>query len=230
MISIRIVLIGLTLLAVPALATETGMAPIARYMIPDRAAEIALARSAAPPSISAKADVLVLGAHGYETAAKGSNGFTCLVERAWMSPFDSGAEFWNPRNRGPICYNPAAVATVLPYTITRTRLVMAGGATREKLLSAIQAAVAKKDLVAPAPGAMSYMMSRQQYLNDAAGAWHAHLMFHIPMTDAASWAANQAGSPIMFDSAHKQGPEPETIFMIAAGHWSDGTPDMPMHH
>ena len=49
------------------------MAPIAQYLT-DKTAEIALARSAAPPSISADADVLVLTPHGYETAVKGKNG------------------------------------------------------------------------------------------------------------------------------------------------------------
>ena len=217
------------LLTISAANATTTMAPIAQYMMPDRVAEIALARTAAPASISAKANVLVLDAHGYETAVKGSNGFTCLVERAWMSPFDAGAEFWNPKNRSPICYNPAAVYSVLPYTLKRTQLVMAG-ATRETLLAAIQAAVTKNELRPPAPGAMSYMMSRRQYLNDAAGAWHPHLMFHIPLANPATWGANADGSPVMQDSAHTQGPEPETIFMVAAGHWSDGTPDMPMHH
>jgi hypothetical protein len=65
------------------------MAPISRYLMADRQAEIELARSAAPSAISIHATFLVLGRHGYETAEKGSNGFTCLVERAWMSPFDS---------------------------------------------------------------------------------------------------------------------------------------------
>jgi len=219
----------LTTLLLATAARAQQMAPVAQYRIADRAAEVALARTAAPAAISGKASVLVLGDRGYEQAATGSNGFVCLVERAWMSPFDSGAEFWNPRNRSPICYNPAAARTVLPYTIKRTELALAG-ASKDKMLKLTQAAVARKELVPPAPGAMSYMMSRQQYLNDTAGAWHPHLMFHIPMTDAASWAANQAGSPVMFDSAHKQGPEPQTIFMVTAGHWSDGTPDTAMHH
>src|ERR1700759_5074717 len=86
-------------------ATYPAMAPVAQYMIPDREAEIALARTAAPPSISGDATIMVHGPKGYETAVKGKNGFTCLVERAWMSAFDD-AEFWNPKNRSPICYNP----------------------------------------------------------------------------------------------------------------------------
>src|SRR6202047_2415220 len=71
-----------------------NMAPLDQYLIPDRNAEIALARSAAPPSISQDATVMVLGRHGYETAVEGKNGFVCLVERAWTSSFDS-PEFWN---------------------------------------------------------------------------------------------------------------------------------------
>src|SRR5271156_483120 len=73
-----------------------AMAPIEQYRIASTAAEIALARSAAPKSISGDADVLTLGVHGYETAAKGKNGFTCLVERSWADDFDD-AEFWNPK-------------------------------------------------------------------------------------------------------------------------------------
>jgi hypothetical protein len=52
-----------------------------QYLIPDEKAEIALARSAAPASISDKAEVMVLRRDGYATAVKGSNGFTCIVER-----------------------------------------------------------------------------------------------------------------------------------------------------
>jgi hypothetical protein len=44
-----------------------SMAPLDQYLMADRNAETALARSAAPPSISRDAKVMVLGAHGYET-------------------------------------------------------------------------------------------------------------------------------------------------------------------
>src|SRR5215469_737951 len=64
------------------------MAPIDEYLMADRNAEIALARSAAPEAISQDAKILVLGRHGYETAIGGKNGFVCVVERAWTSPFD----------------------------------------------------------------------------------------------------------------------------------------------
>ncbi len=101
------------------------MAAVEQYLMADSGAEIAMARSAAPEAIARDAAVLILASDGYKTAVKGNNGFTCLVERSWMSPFDR-PEFWNPKIRGPICYNPAAVKTVLPYTLNRTKLILAG--------------------------------------------------------------------------------------------------------
>jgi hypothetical protein len=202
-------------------ATYPTMGPLAPYLM-DRNAEIALARSAAPPAISDDATIMVLGRGGYETAARGKNGFVCLVERGWMSPFDA-PDFWNPRLRGPVCYNPPAARSLMPRTVKRTALALTGQ-SKDAMLAALKTAVAKQELAPPAPGAMSYMMSKQQYLGDAGGSWMPHLMFHVPPADAASWGANLSGSPIMLDTDHAAGPEPETIFMVAAGKWSDGTP------
>ncbi|MGH8335623.1 MAG: hypothetical protein ACRETL_02085, partial [Gammaproteobacteria bacterium] len=55
-------------------ASFSSMAPVEQYRMAGRSEEIALARSAAPASISSDADVLVLGDRGYETAVKGKNG------------------------------------------------------------------------------------------------------------------------------------------------------------
>ena len=103
----------------PGCAADDKMASLDQYLMADRNAEIALARSAAPPSISGDATVMVLGQHGYETAVTGKNGFVCIVDRVWTQPFDA-PEFWNPKNRSPICYNPPAVRSVLPLTVKRT--------------------------------------------------------------------------------------------------------------
>jgi hypothetical protein len=201
-------------------APYPSMAPIDQYLITDRNAEIALARTAAPKSISADATVLVLGRHGYETAVKGKNGFVCIVERAWMSPFDH-PDFWNPKNRSPVCYNPPAARSVLPYTSNRTAMVLAG-LTNQQMLERIKAEVARNELPTPEPGAMSYMLSKEQYLSDSVGHWHPHLMFHIPKTDGESWGANLDGSPVVLDP--RLVPEPETVFFVPVGKWSDGTP------
>jgi hypothetical protein len=137
-----------------------------------------------------------------------------------MSPFNH-PEFWNPKNRSPICYNPAAARSILPYTFKRTELVLAG-LSNPRMLERIKAAVANKELPTPEPGAMSYMMSKEQYLSDAVGHWFPHLMFHIPKSEGANWGANLDGSPVVMDP--REVPEPETIFFVPVGTWSDGTP------
>jgi hypothetical protein len=198
-----------------------SMAPVDQYLMADRNAEIALARSSAPDAISRDATVLVLGKDGYETAFDGKNGFTCLVERSWMSPFDS-PDFWNPKLRGPVCYNQAAVRSILPYTLNRTKRVMAG-TSKAQLHESIVAAVAKRELPVPEVGAMSYMMAKDGYLGDSAGHWHPHLMFHIPKTDGATWGANLPGSPILYNDEFTDVPEPQIVFLVPVGKWSDGT-------
>ena len=201
-------------------ASYSKMAPIDQYLMADRNAEIAMARSAAPPSISSGAEVMVLGRRGYETAVKGKNGFVCLVERSWMSPFDF-PEFWNPKMRGPICFNPAAVRSILPLTFKRTELVLSG-MSKDQVIEGIKAFDAK-GLPPLEPGAMCYMMSTQGYLNDSAGHWVPHLMFYVPLTDPKSWGANLPGSPVMLNPQFQGAPEPITEFMIPVATWSDGT-------
>jgi hypothetical protein len=195
------------------------MAPLDQYLMRDALEEIALARSAAPQAVSASATVLVLGPQGYETAVKGTNGFTCIVERGWAAPFES-AEFWNPKVRAPICYNPAASRSNLLYTLRRTKLALAGR-SREEMLAEVRGALARGELAPPEPGAMSFMMSKDGYLGDTEGHWHSHLMFHVPKAEAATWGANLPGSPVLFDE--RKFPEPQSIFLVPVGHWSDGT-------
>ncbi len=92
----------------------------------NRAAEIALAKSAAPPSIADKGMVLVLTRHGYETAVKGSNGFVCAVERGWMSQYNFPQILESAHARACVLQPHPAVRSILPYTIKRTELVLAG--------------------------------------------------------------------------------------------------------
>ncbi len=205
------------------------MAPLSQYLMAGRQAEVNLARSAAPKSVSLHATILVLSQHGYETAEKGTNGFTCLVERSWMAPFDS-PEFWNWKNRSPICYNPPATRSVLLYTLHRTNLLLSG-LTKSQILDRTTAAISDKQLPIPEPGSMSYMMSKHQYLGDTVGSWMSHLMFYAPKADSAnvglSWGADLPGSPVVLDTSHRVVPEPEAIFMVPVAHWSDGSPAPP---
>ena len=118
------------------------MAPVDQYMM-ERSAEIAMALSAAPPSISKDAEVMVMGPHGYEVAVKGKNGFVCMVERGWTAGLDDPV-FWNPRIRGPICFNPPAARFNVPLTIKKTELVLAGR-SKEQMADGIKAAFDKKE-------------------------------------------------------------------------------------
>ena len=198
-----------------------AMAPVAQYLIADRSAEIALARSAAPPSVSGDAEVLVLGPHGYVPAASGKNGFVCLVERAWFSGVSDDG-FWNPKLRGPDCYNREAARSVLPTFLTRTKWVLAG-ASQAEIRTRTAAAMADGRIRPPEAGAMNFMLSKDGYLgDDAGGPWHPHLMFYTPPIPTADWGANLPGTRVLGTDA---GVNPYTIFYVPVTRWSDGTPD-----
>lgn len=205
-------------------AAETpypAMAPVAAYMAANAADEVVLARSAAPPAISQDAEVLVLGAHGYEVAAKGRNGFVCVVERSWAADF-SDLEYWNSKIRAPICFNPASARSVLPTYLRQTAWLLAG-ASRAELIDRTKAALAAHELTAPASGAMCFMMSRQGYVNDkSAGPWKPHLMFFTPRSEPGAWGANLPGVPVMGGGGGEI--DQTSVFFVPVGTWSDGAP------
>ena len=202
----------------------TSMAPLDQYLM-DRTDEIALARSAAPPSIAKNATVLVLGREGYETAVEGTNGFVCNVDRSWMDQFENSPEFWNPKRRGPVCYNPQAARTLLPILLIRTKLALAGKSKAE-MKEGLKAAIEKGELPALEPSAMAYMLSKQGILNSKCGNCAPHLMFYVPVKDAQTWGAGPLGSDLPVNLApHFNGnPEPVTEFIAEVPDWSDGTP------
>ncbi|HLB11171.1 MAG TPA: hypothetical protein VK617_16660 [Gemmatimonadaceae bacterium] len=188
------------------------MAPIEQYRM-DRNAEIALARTAAPPSISRDAEILVLGQKNFETAVQGKNGFVCAVGRAFAGPLNN-PEYWSPKNRSPICYNPPAVRSLLPYAMKQTGMALAG-ASRVQITDAIRTAVAKKELGAPESGSMAYMMSKGAYLTDRGGHNLAHLMFELPRNGVFQ---DEPDFFVTWD------PAPVIEFNVPVGQWSDGTP------
>jgi hypothetical protein len=197
-----------------------SMAPLDQYLMADRNAEIALARSAAPEAISREAKVLVLGRHGYETAVEGKNGFVCVVERGWMSPSDA-PEFWNPKLRGPICFNPPAARSVLPTTLKRTEMALAGR-TKGEIIAGNKAAFEKGELPTLESGAMSYMMSKEAYLTDNDDHNLAHLMFYAPPLEGKAWGADLPKSPVMLIPQFKDA-QPIDVFIVPVGRWSDGS-------
>jgi len=200
-------------------AQYTSMAPLHLYL-DDRDTEIAMARSAAPEAISRDATVMVLTEHGYVTAVEGKNGFVCVVERAWMSPGDS-PNFWNPKMRGPVCFNPPAARSILPVTFERTKLAIVGKSKAE-IIAANKQAYDKQELPRLEPGSMSYMMSKRAYLT-ANGGNLAHVMIYTPHADPATWGDGVPNAPLMLNPQFK-GVEPVDVWVISVGKWSDGTP------
>jgi hypothetical protein len=207
-----------------------NMAPVDQYLM-ERNAEIDLARSAAPASISGDATVLVLGRQGYETAVEGKNGFVCWVGRSWMGMFD-WPEYWNPKVRAADCMNPQAARSIVPIIFLRSKMVMAGRSKAE-VLSALKTAYEKKQLPDLESGAMCYMMSKPSYLTDQGGHNLPHLMWYTPFVDGKDWGSGEAGSPIMsapywFFSPEEQsqtkGLPPILVFLVGVPDWSDGTP------
>lgn len=194
-----------------------AMAPVAHYMM-DQAAEIALARTAAPASVSDKAEILVLGAHGYKTAVKGTNGFVCYVGRSWENDVDN-AEFWNPRQRAPECVNQAAARSVLPSYLQRTQWVLSG-VSRAEMTKRTKAEIAARQITAPEAGAMCFMMSKDGYIASAGGPWHPHVMFWAPRGPGSKWGANLSGSPVLSSSSDLM---PFTVYFVLVRKWSDGT-------
>lgn len=204
-------------------APYPAMAPVEQYRIAGPQQEIALARSAAPPSISADAEVLVLGERGYDVAVRGRNGFVCFVERSWAAGFGD-AEFWNPKLRAPNCFNAPAARSVLPQYLRRTEWVLAG-AGRQQLIEKSRAAFAAGEFVAPEPGSLSFMLSKQGYLGDeSAGPWLPHLMLFVPHGQAASWGAGLEGSPVLGGDGDPFAP---SVLLVPVRRWSDGSPAPP---
>jgi hypothetical protein len=206
-----------------------NMAPIDQYLMADQAAEMALARSAAPKSISGDAEILVLTKQGYVTAVQGKNGFVCMVARGWVGGFD-WPEFWSPKIRGAECLNPPAARSILPLTKMRTTMVLAGR-TQAEIINGLKEASSNRKVPKLEPGAMSYMMSKASYLTEEGDHNGSHVMFYLPITDTAILGADLPGSPVgsgpYWFSTEKmsqaKGFPPIHIFVVYVPNWSDGT-------
>jgi hypothetical protein len=202
-------------------AARTASARIAPYLMASKQQEIALARTAAPPSVSMHATVLVLGTHGYVTAVKGSNGFVCLDARSWeATPTAKSSVFWNPKVGTPKCLNEAGARSVLPEYLMKTHWVLAG-ASEAEIGDRLKAAWADGKLKEPPAGgsAVCYMMSKLGTGVGGPGPWRPHLMFYFPHGQAPDWGAGLRGNPL-FASVRPH----TTVLMVLVPEWSDGSP------
>jgi hypothetical protein len=216
-------LAALTFIAAAGLAAQQSP-DLAPYLIADRAAEIALARTAAPKEISDSATVRVMTRQGLIEAEHGSNGFTCFVIRSFSKDLkDPG--FWNPRIRAPHCLNAPAVKTVLPEMRKRVEWIMAGVSLTE-IAARTWRGYATHEFPRPAPGAMAYMLSHEQHLGDTNPHWMPHLMFYFDgSTPASTWGAGDMSAPVINGSADDPH-SPVLMLLVPVRQWSDGTPAM----
>ena len=214
---------GLVLLAAGPVAAQKSP-DLAPYLMADRGAEVALARSAAPANVSGAATVLVLTRSGFVEAAHGTNGFTCFVLRSFNSPVGD-PNFWKPEVRAPHCLNPQASRSILPEMKKREEWVMAG-VSPSQIAARTKSAYASHEFPMPEAGAMAYMLSPQQHLAETNPHWMPHLMFYYDKTAPASaWGAGGFSAPVINGSTDDPS-SPVLTLLIPVRQWSDGTTAM----
>ena len=179
------------------LAQAPKYPPLSEYMM-QRDAEMSLARSAAPASISNRATIKVLTRSGFQVTHEGDNGFVCMVMRGWSAPTYTPAPFrdlvYDTKTLGPICFNPAAARMVMPYYELRSKLGMQGK-TPDQIAAGIQAAYAKGELPRREGVSFAYMWSADQNLGPGVGPWHPHVMVFAPYYENSMLGNNEFGSP-----------------------------------
>lgn len=215
------------LLSASSLAAQAN--DVSSYLTTDRAAEVALARTAAPKHVSDSATLLFLTPRGYEEVAKGTNGFTCVVIREFAMPYTDPAK-WNPRARAPHCFNAAATASVLAQMVEVSKWVVTG-VSHAEVLARTDRAFRSGTFRMPGTGAMAYMLSPAQYLADDHPHWMPHMMFYYERSTQPASRFGGAGmdAPVI-DASQGEPAYPITTILIPVRQWSDGTPDVPHTH
>ena len=192
--------------------------PLREYMM-QRDAEIALAKSAAPANISERATIKVLTASGYEAVHQGNNGFVCMVMRGWTAPTYTPTQFRNlvydATVRAPICFDPAASRTVMPYYELRSKLGMEGK-TPEQIAESVQSAYVTGKLPKRESVSFAYMWSADQNLGPGIGAWHPHMMIFAPYYENSMLGGNEFGHAL--PQVSDDGGTPFTVVVIPVDH------------
>ncbi len=176
------------LVVVPSLHGQTEAYPERPRPLPE-AEEIALAMTAAPAEVSARATIYVLRSAGPAKAREGTNGCTCMVSR----DLHQGSLY-------PICFDQEATRTAFPRELMELRLRFEGRSEAE-VKAAVTAAYADGTLGYPSKPAVVYMMSSRQVLFSSplpegrrVGAWHPHLMIAMPNATGEQLGLGEDGS------------------------------------
>ena len=177
-------------------------------------AEVALALTAAPASLTVGAEVYVWHDGHFVKARTGSSGVACMVSR-------------DARVDGvfPMCFDPEAARTQMPEQMMRTELCsrrLADTTIRRQM----ETAYATGALHYPTTPAIIYMMSSHQLLttSDATGthligAWRPHVMIYLPHASAAQFAlgAQNAAGPLSAPFVDAGGVQ----LVVEVPHWVD---------
>jgi hypothetical protein len=182
----------------PLRAQEHKYPPIGEYLMAADA-ETALAKSAAPPNVSDGATIKLLASSGYKVAHEGTNGFVCIVMRGFAAPTYTPPQLrdlvYDSALRAPICFDPSAAKTVMPFYELRTKLGMEGKAP-EQISAGLQAAYAKGELPKRNEVSFAYMWSADQNLGGGVGHWHPHMMVFSPYYKNSMLGNNPFGAPL----------------------------------
>jgi len=186
-------------IGVPSVYAQSGRyPPLADYLM-SRDAEVALARSAAPANISSRATIKVLTQSGYTVDRQGDSGFVCMVMRGWSAPTYTPEQFrdlvYDPTVRAPICFDPNAAQTVMPYYELRSKLAMEGNPP-DRIAQRVEAAYARGELPRRDGVSFAYMWSADQQLGSGIGHWHPHVMVFSPYYKNAMVGNNEFGQPL----------------------------------
>lgn len=214
----RVAVLLLLSTCLPAAAQTRSGYPVAPRPLPE-AEEIELAVSAAPPEVSANADVYVLRGTEFVKVRSGTNGCACMVARDL-----------HEEGRYPICFDREAAQTVMLREMKETSL-RAKGKSEAEVKQEIDALLKDRALPTAKRPAVAYMMSPRQVLFSSpeangvrVGAWHPHVMMTgVGLTHA------QLGFPqdtrylyIQPGSAEAAGSLHEFVVLVPV--WSDGAP------
>jgi hypothetical protein len=195
-------------------AQESKYPPLERYLMPQDA-EIALARTAAPPNISDHATIKVLTKSGFTVARQGDNGNVCMVMRAFSAPTYTPAQFrdlvYDPTVHAPICFTAPAAKTAMPYYEMRTNLAIEGK-NADQIAAALKTAYAKGTLPRRDAVTFAYMWSAHQHLGPGIDAWHPHVMIFAPYYENTMVGGNPFGSP--FPQVTDDAGTPFTVVVI----------------
>jgi len=187
-------------------------APKPAPLLPE-AREVAMARSAAPPSVAADANVFVLRRGGFVRVVSGSSGVACFVARD------------NPESLYPICYNAEGARTILRIEMRKQELREQGWA-EARVEAEVERAIAAGELATPREQALAWMLSPDQVIYQGAdgpriGQWYPHMMIYMPgATQHSLGLVEERGADVFLVDAGK----PTAHLIVKTRAWSDGSP------